>query len=244
MLSTKILTRILIYCIFITTASAMAQNRTVTGTITSEDGAPLLGVNVIQKGTSNGVISDFDGNYQINLVPGSQVLVFSYIGYRTLEQNVTGLSNVDVTIEVDDQNLDEVVVIGYGSQRKSDITGAVSTVSSDDLEKAIYNNVDDLLQGRSSGVQVTSSSGAPGAPATIRIRGNNSISGSNAPLYVLDGIPITGSPNLNPQDIESMEILKDASATAIYGSRGAKWCNPRLHKTRRIRKNFYTTQRT
>ena len=221
MLSRKILTSILFFCLFITTASTFAQNRTVTGTITSPDGAPLLGVNIIQKGTSNGVVSDFDGNYQIQLVPGNETLVYSFIGYVTIEQEVSARSVVDVVMQTDDESLDEVVVVGYGSTRKSDITGAVSSVSSQDLEKAIYNNVDELLQGRSAGVQVTSSSGAPDAGASIRIRGNNSISGNNAPLYVVDGIPISGTPNFNPQEIESIEILKDASATAIYGSRGA-----------------------
>jgi len=221
MLSRKILTRVLIYCIFITTASAMAQNRTVTGTTTSEDGAPLLGVNIIQKGTSNGVVSDFDGNYQIQLVPGNETLVFSFVGFIPVQQKVSARSVVDVVMQTDSESLDEVVVVGYGSTRKSDITGAVSSVSSQDLEKAVYNNVDELLQGRSAGVQVTSSSGAPDAGASIIIRGNNSISGSNAPLYVVDGIPISGNPNFNPQEIQSIEILKDASATSIYGSRGA-----------------------
>jgi TonB-linked SusC/RagA family outer membrane protein len=221
MLSRKILTRVLIFCIFITTASAIAQNRTVTGKITSPDGNPLLGVNIIQKGTSNGVVSDFDGNYQIRLVPGNETLIYSFIGYVKVEQKVSAESVVDVTMQTDDESLDEVVVVGYGSTKKSDITGAVSSVSSKDLEKAVYNNIDELLQGRSAGVQVTSSSGAPDADASIRIRGNNSISGSNAPLYVIDGIPISGTPNFNPQEIESIEILKDASATAIYGSRGA-----------------------
>jgi len=221
MLSRKILTKFLIFCIFITTASAFAQNRTITGTITSQNGEPILGVNIIQKGTSNGVVSDFDGNYQIELIPGNETLVYSFVGYLTVEQEVSSRSQVDIVLQTDDESLDEVVVVGYGSTKKSDITGAVSSVSSQDLEKAIYNNVDDLLQGRSAGVQVTSSSGAPDAGASIRIRGNNSISGSNAPLYVVDGIPISGSPNFNPQEIESIEILKDASATAIYGSRGA-----------------------
>lgn len=198
-----------------------AQEKIVEGTVTSPGGEPLLGVNVFQKGTSNGVVTDFDGNFRIELEDGAEILIFSFLGFQTIEEPVQGKSTINVTMQEDTESLDEVVVVGYGSTKRTDITGAVSSVGSEDLEKAVYNNVDDLLQGRSSGVQVTSSSGAPGAPATIRIRGNNSISGSNAPLYVLDGIPVTGTPILNPQDIESMEILKDASATAIYGSRGA-----------------------
>lgn len=221
MLGKKYLKRILGFCFFFSALTAMAQNKVISGTITSSNGDPLMGVNIIQKGTSNGVVSDFDGNYQIQLVPGNETLVFSFVGYQTVEQDVSERSTVDIILKSDDESLDEVVVIGYGSSKKSDVTGAVSSVSSQDLEKAVYNNVDELLQGRSAGVQVTSSSGAPDAGASIRIRGNNSISGSNAPLYVVDGIPISGVPNFNPQEIESIEILKDASATAIYGSRGA-----------------------
>ena len=191
------------------------SGKVVTGTITSTNGEPLPGASVIQKGTQNGVQSDFDGNYQIQLVAGADVLVFSYVGFSPREETVGSRNAIDVVLQEDAQNLDEVVVIGYGSQRKSDITGAVASVASEDLEKAVFNTVDQLLQGRSSGVLVTSASGEPGAPANIRIRGNNSISGDNSPLYVVDGIPISGAPNFNPQEIESLEVLKDASATAI-----------------------------
>ena len=198
-----------------------AQSTVVSGTVTSPDGAAVPGANIVQKGTSTGTVTDLDGNYRIQLVEGPDTLVFSFIGYQSVEEAVGNRSTVNVTLEEDAQSLDEVVVVGYGSQKKSDITGSVSSVSSEDLEKAVYNSVDQLLQGRSSGVQVTSSSGEPGAPSSIRIRGNNSISGDNSPLYVVDGIPISGDPNFSPQDVESMEVLKDASATAIYGSRGA-----------------------
>jgi TonB-linked SusC/RagA family outer membrane protein len=202
--------------------SAFSQTgKTVTGTVTSPDGQPLPGASIVQKGTNNGVQSDFDGNYQIQLASGSGVLVFSYVGFTTKEEIVGNRNSIDVVLEEDAQNLDEVVVIGYGSQKKSDITGSVASVGSEDLEKAVFNSVDQVLQGRSSGVLVTSASGEPGAPASIRIRGNNSISGDNSPLYVVDGIPISGTPNFNPQEIENLEVLKDASATAIYGSRGA-----------------------
>lgn len=202
--------------------SAFSQTgKTVMGTVTSADGQPLPGASIVQKGTNNGVQSDFDGNYQIQLASGSGVLVFSYVGFTTKEETVGNRNSIDVVLEEDAQNLDEVVVIGYGSQKKSDITGSVASVGSEDLEKAVFNSVDQVLQGRSSGVLVTSASGEPGAPASIRIRGNNSISGDNSPLYVVDGIPISGTPNFNPQEIENLEVLKDASATAIYGSRGA-----------------------
>jgi TonB-linked SusC/RagA family outer membrane protein len=221
MLIKNVFFSLLSVCMLTFSVTAFAQSRIITGKINSEDGAPMVGVNVVQKGTTNGDVSDTNGNFKIQLVPGQEVLVFSFVGYQTIEKAVAGMSVVNVDMEIDADRLEEVIVVGYGSQEKSDITGAVSSVSSKDLEKAVFNSVDDVLQGRSPGVQVTSSSGEPGAPATIRIRGNNSISGSNAPLYVVDGIPIGGSPNFSPQDIESIEILKDASATAIYGSRGA-----------------------
>lgn len=220
-LSKRFITYIIGFCVFIFPVSAFAQSDVVKGKVTSEDGEPIPGVNIIQKGTSNGVISDFDGNYLIELIPGEEVLVYSYLGFETVERDVSDESIVDIVMKPDQESLKEVVVIGYGSQERSDITGAVSSIDVDDLEKAVYNDVGQLLQGRSAGVQVTSSSGAPDAGVSIRIRGNNSISGSNTPLYVIDGIPISGSPNFNPQVIANIEILKDASATAIYGSRGA-----------------------
>ncbi len=216
-----VIKRTLFFCFMMISLCGFAQGEVIKGTVTGADGVPLLGVSVAQKGTSNGTVTDFDGNYQITLKSGTKTLVFSYVGFLSMEQQVNGQSVINVVLQEDAQKLDEIVVIGYGSQKRTDITGAVSSVDSKELEKAIYNNVDDLLQGRSAGVQVTSSSGAPDAGASIRIRGNNSISGSNAPLYVVDGIPISGSPTFNPTEIENIEILKDASATAIYGSRGA-----------------------
>ncbi len=215
-----ILKKLLLLCFTFFIANVYSQAQ-ISGVVSSVDGQILPGVNVVEKGTSNGVVTDFDGAFQIETQSSNAVLVFSFVGFETQEQALNGRSELNIILAEDAQNLQEVVVVGYGSTKKSDVTGAVSSVSSEDLEQAVYNNVDDLLQGRSAGVQVTSSSGAPDAGASIRIRGNNSISGSNAPLYVVDGIPIAGSPNFNPQEIESIEILKDASATAIYGSRGA-----------------------
>lgn len=166
-------------------------------------------------------MTDFDGNYSLTLQDGENTLVFSFVGFQTIEKSVDGKTNMDVALEEDAESLDQVVVVGYGSQKRSDITGAISSVEGKDLEKAVYTTVDQLLQGRSAGVQVTSSSGEPGSNSIVRIRGNNSLSADNAPLYVVDGIPLSGTPQINPQDIESLEVLKDASATAIYGSRGA-----------------------
>lgn len=203
------------------TLGIYAQGEVIKGSVIAADGAPLLGVSVIQKGTSNGTVTDFDGNYQITLKSGAKILLFSYVGFLTVEETVGSRTTVNVTLAEDAQKLDEVVLVGYGSQRKSDITGSVSSVNSKDLEKAIYTGVDQVLQGRSSGVIVTSASGEPGSNSSIRIRGNNSLSGNNAPLYVVDGIPINGTPAFNPSEISNIEILKDASATSIYGSRGS-----------------------
>ncbi|GAA4281302.1 SusC/RagA family TonB-linked outer membrane protein [Gaetbulibacter aestuarii] len=216
-----VLKKALFLIVLLLALGAQAQGEKVKGTVKSSDGSPLPGVTIIQKGTNNGTTTDFDGNFEIVLTSGAKVLVFSYVGFSKLEKPVTGGATVNVVMKEDTQSLDEVVVVGYGSQKKTDITGSVSSVSGKELEKAVYNTVDQLLQGRSSGVVVTSASGEPGSNASIRIRGNNSISGNNAPLYVVDGIPINGTPAFNPTEISNIEILKDASATSIYGSRGS-----------------------
>lgn len=200
---------------------AMINAQTVTGTVIA-DGQPLPGATVIIKGTSKGTSTDFDGNFTIEAVPQS-VLSISYVGYSTKEITVGNQTNINVTLEADNE-LDEIVVIGYGTQRKSDLTGSVSSVSSEDLTAAPVSRVDQALQGRASGVQVTQTSGAPGAGTVIRVRGGNSITGSNEPLWVIDGIVVGTNFNLNninSNDIKSIEILKDASSIAIYGSRGA-----------------------
>ena len=202
-------------------AIAYAQNIEVTGTITGPDGMPLIGATVQVDGTTNGTVADLDGTYRLSVTDAASVLVYSYTGYETARETVDNRTRIDVVLSENTATLDEIVVTGYGSQKRSDITGSVASVDSEDLGKAIFTDVDQLLQGRASGVQVTSPSGEPGAGAVIRIRGNNSISGNNGPLYVVDGIPIAGSPNFNPQEIANLEVLKDASATAIYGSRGA-----------------------
>ncbi|CAN0460802.1 unnamed protein product, partial [Scytosiphon promiscuus] len=202
--------------------SALAQGPSVTGTVKASDGMPIPGVNIVQKGTTNGVVTDFDGNYSIDLTDGSKILVFSYLGYQTLEETVGSRNTVNVTLLEDTQALDEVVVIGYGTQRKSDLTGSVASVSSEDITQVPSSRVDQVLQGRAAGVQVTQTSGAPGAGTVIRVRGGNSITGSNEPLWVIDGIVVGTNFNLNninANDIKSIEILKDASSIAIYGSR-------------------------
>ncbi|MFH4967696.1 TonB-dependent receptor [Gaetbulibacter sp. M240] len=206
----------------------LAQN-VIKGTITDSNGVPLAGVNIIEKGTSNGVVSNFDGFYNIE-VADQATLVFSFLGFVKQEIRVTSSSTQNVQLQEDLESLDEVVVIGYGSQLKEEISGAVSTVETEDLRTIPQVSVDQMIQGRAAGVNVTTNSGQPGAAVSVRIRGVNSISGSSEPLYIIDGVPVPGeteaggtSPlnSLNENDIENISILKDASATAIYGSRGS-----------------------
>jgi len=195
--------------------------QTITGTVSAEDG-PLPGASVVVKGTTTGVSTDFDGNYSIE-AGADDTLLFSYIGYAVQEIVVGNQTQINVILEAGNK-LDEVVVIGYGTQRKSDLTGSVSSVKAENIADIPVARVDQALQGRAAGVQVTQTSGAPGAGTSIRVRGGNSITGSNEPLWVIDGI-IVGTNfnlnNINATDIESIEILKDASSIAIYGSRGA-----------------------
>jgi len=201
------------------------NNVIVTGKVTTEtEPNGLPGVNVIVKGTTQGAVTDAEGNYSVNVPDETSVLVFSSIGYVTKEVTVGNRSVINIVLAEDFTALEEVVVIGYGTAKKTDLTGSVASVDTEALEGIPNSRVDQVLQGRAAGVQITSVSGAPGAGTVIRVRGGNSIEGSNQPLWVIDGI-IVGQDfdlnNLNSNDIESIEILKDASSIAIYGSRGA-----------------------
>jgi len=200
---------------------AWAQSLTVTGVVmASDDPDPVIGANVMVKGSTVGTITDFDGNFELQAKAGD-VLVVSFMGYKSSEVKVTNSGPLHVTLQPDNVQLQEVVAIGYGTMKKSDLTGSVASVSAEQLLKAPVAGLDQALQGRAAGVTVTSNSGQPGEGATIRIRGIGSATGQNDPLYVVDGV-ITGDIKwLSPTDIKSMEILKDASAAAIYGSRGA-----------------------
>lgn len=200
---------------------ANAQNLTVTGTVTDKFG-PVIGASIVVEGTTNGCITDIDGNYILNDVPAKGTLTFSYIGYVTQSIPVAGKTKIDVTMAEDSQMLQEVVVVGYGVQRKSDLTGAVASVkAADALKNTPSGNVSDALQGRMAGVSVLSGSGNPAEDNTIRVRGVNSITAETGPLVVIDGFIGGSLQSLNPSDIQSIEVLKDASATAVYGSRGA-----------------------
>lgn len=193
---------------------------TISGVVTEKKtGEPIIGASILLKGQSSGTITDFNGNYSIPNVPSGATLVFSYIGMKTQEVKVTASSKLDISLEEDNQLIDEVVVIGYGIQRKSDLTGSVGAVKSKDLTKVATPNVANALQGRVSGVYI-SANGAPGSSPEVRIRGIGTTNNSN-PLYVVDGMFMDDISFLSTHDIESMEVLKDASATAMYGSRGA-----------------------
>ena len=210
------------------------QKRVITGTITDSSGEPIIGANVIEKGSpSNGVITDIDGRFSLSVNNGQGVITISYIGYIPKEIALGNASNYDVLLIEDTQALDEVVVIGYGVVKKSDITGSVGSIAVDKIQGVSIKSVDQMLQGRTSGLYMVQNSGMPGAGSSVRIRGGNSISGGNEPLYIIDGVPVYPSSSDNSQtalnplntiptsDIESIEVLKDASSTAIYGSRGA-----------------------
>jgi len=207
-----------------------AQQKTITGTVTDADsGEPLPGVTIVVKGTTNGTITNFDGNFSLNAEQG-QTLAFSFIGYSTQEVVVGSSNIINLQLAQSVENLEEVIVIGYGQVKKEDATGSVTSVGADEFNKGSITSAQDLLVGKASGVVITSSSGAPGSGSTIRIRGGSSLNASNDPLIIIDGIPISndnvsGSANflsfVNPNDIESMSVLKDASATAIYGSRAS-----------------------
>lgn len=241
--------RLLLLFLLTSTASLYAQTK-VSGVVSDAKGLTLPGVNVTIKGTNDGVTTDFDGKYEIS-VPQNATLVFSFIGFTTQEFAVKDKTTINVKLQESSNALEEVVLIGYGSQLKKDLNGSVSSLKGKDLENLRQVSVDQMLQGKAAGVTVTNGSGQPGAAASVRVRGVTSINGTNEPLYIIDGVPISGDATgratsgrpisgndfsssggsgnsaaspltmLNPSDIESIDVLKDASATAIYGSRGA-----------------------
>ncbi|HCX24809.1 MAG: SusC/RagA family protein [Flammeovirgaceae bacterium] len=221
----------LLITLFLVSCSWLFAQRQISGkVISSDDQFPLPGVTILEKGTTNGTITDVEGNFTISVPEDGAILSFSFVGYQTYEVEVGSSSVIDVTLKLDLTELNEIVVIGYGQVEKEDLTGAVATVDSKDFNKGVLSSPQDLLVGRVAGVQVTTNSGAPGAGATIRIRGGSSISANNDPLIVIDGFPIdnsnvsgTSNPlaSINPNDIETFTVLKDASATAIYGSRAS-----------------------
>ncbi|MBJ6116563.1 TonB-dependent receptor [Pontibacter sp. BT310] len=212
------------------TAPGKQQGVTLKGKVVNENGEGLPGVTVVLKGTTKGTSTDINGNFSLTVPESQGTLILSFIGYTTQEVAIGGQTTFNVSLQPDTKTLDEIVVVGYGTQKKSDVTGSVETVSSDDFVKGQVTTPEQLIQGKVAGVQITSNSGAPGSGSTIRIRGGSSLNATNDPLIVIDGVPvengaISGSANalsmINPNDIASFNILKDASATAIYGSRAS-----------------------
>lgn len=200
--------------------SLFGQAITVNGTVTDRTGETMPGVNIVVKGTSYGATTDINGNYSISVAPDG-VLIFSYIGYNVVEENVRGRRQINVTLEYSATTLDEAVVIGYGAIRRRDLTGSVASVSGDAIAAKPIASVAEALTGKLAGVQVVTTEGSPDAEIKIRVRGGGSITGDNSPLFIVDGFPVESISDISPTDIESIDVLKDASSTAIYGSRGA-----------------------
>ena len=234
--------RNLLLAILLLPITIFSQSKTVTGTVNDENNIPLVGVNIVLDDSNVGALTDFDGNYSITIPSGkSNTLIFSYLGYTTQEVDASISENINIIMIPDPTQLEEVVVIGYGSILKKDLTGSLSSVEVEEEVANQSNSIDQLLQGRAAGVQVIQNGGTPGAGISVKIRGTNSLRGNNEPLYVVDGVIISsagedvlpagvgnsgqesqnGLNGINPRDIESIQVLKDASATAIYGSRGA-----------------------
>ncbi|MEK6478288.1 TonB-dependent receptor [Catalinimonas sp. 4WD22] len=209
----------LMLSLLLTVTTSYAQERTVSGTVSSSEEGSLPGVNVLVKGTTTGTVTDLDGNYRITVPSSESVLVFSSIGYTSEEVTVGNRSTIDIELLPDIKSLSEVVVVGYGTQERARVTGAISSVSAKEISEMPVPSFDAALQGRAAGVNVTNT-GSPGANPLVRIRGIGTVN-NNDPLYVIDGVPAGGINSINPNDIESIEILKDAAAAAIYGSRAA-----------------------
>ncbi|HRQ50961.1 MAG TPA: TonB-dependent receptor plug domain-containing protein, partial [Agriterribacter sp.] len=230
-----------ILLLFFSFSTALAQNRTVTGNVTdSKDGAPLVGATIQVKGSRSGTTTDMSGDFSITIPAAAKTLVVSAVGYESQDVPIDA-DHLSVVLVATTSDLEEVVVVGYGTARKKDLTGAVASVQEKDFNRGVITAPDQLIQGKAAGVLVINNTGQPGGSTTIRVRGSSSIRSGNQPLFVIDGIPLSGGSArpgtsgggsygndggnplnfINPNDIASMEILKDASATAIYGSRGA-----------------------
>ncbi len=219
-----------ILLVTLTSLIAQTSQNQITGTVTDALGEPLIGVNIVVQGTAIGSATDFDGSFSLTGVPHDAVLVVSYIGYQTQEIAVDGQTSIQIVLEEDSQTLDQVVVVGYGTQRRRDVTGSISSLKSESFNKGVVSNPGQLLQGKVAGVNVTNISGEPGSEQNVIIRGIGSLRSGTTPLYVVDGFALDNSGTgvvtnplnfINPRDIESIDVLKDASAAAIYGARAA-----------------------
>ncbi|RYE10924.1 MAG: TonB-dependent receptor, partial [Sphingobacteriales bacterium] len=215
--------RILLFtCIMLLSLFSFAQSRVVRGTVTDQGGAALPGVSVTQKGTKAGTQTDQDGKFSLTLAGSSNELVFSSIGFASVTVNIAGKDNVAVQLSSNVANGEEVVVVGYSTVKRKDLTGSVSSVGAKDIKDIPLSSAAEALQGRLAGVQAIASEGAPGADIVIRVRGGGSITQDNNPLYIVDGVQVENALSIiPPQDIANIDVLKDASTTAIYGARGA-----------------------
>lgn len=212
----------LVFLFFVCTTTLSYAQHMVSGVVKDVTGEPIIGANVVEKGTTNGSITDIDGKFSFSISKPVVTLSVSYIGYQPQDYAYKGQGSVIITLKEDLQNLDEVVVVGYGVAKKRDLTGSVASVKGEKLQETASFSAAQALQGRAAGVTILSTSAKPGEDVQVRVRGNRSLKATNDPLYVVDGIPIVVAlSELSPSDIESVEVLKDASATAIYGSRGA-----------------------
>ncbi|MEO8819580.1 MAG: TonB-dependent receptor plug domain-containing protein, partial [Ginsengibacter sp.] len=232
-----LLNGLFLFCCFF---SAMAQQKTVTGKVTSTDGTPLVGATVLIVGHKSGVTTDAAGAFSINVPQNAKALQISYVGSETKTVDISATSNVTVSLENSSSNLSDVVIVGYGTAKRRDLTGAITSIKPKDFNQGVIHSADQLLQNKVAGLEVTNTSGQPGAATTIQIRGSSSIRAGASPLYVVDGVILDGGTArpgaatsfgttsnsdplifINPNDIARIDILKDASSTAIYGSRGA-----------------------
>ena len=196
------------------------QARVISGTVKDATGETIISASVVVKGTSLGTVTDFDGNYTLDVPDDAQVLVFSYIGMKTQELSITG-DVMNVVLSENSEVLDEVVVTGYGTTKKRDLVTAVSSVNADQLKDIPVASASEALQGKLAGVSVTTTEGSPDADIKIRVRGGTSLTQSSDPLYIVDGFQVSSIADISPNDIQSMDVLKDAAATAIYGAQGA-----------------------
>ncbi len=244
MITRNLLTRsyklLLTLLVLLMSTNAFAQRLTATGKVVDAAGLEVIGASVLEKGTTNGVVTNLDGEFSLS-VGQNATLVISFIGYKTIE--VKAATNMNITLQEDNELLDEVVVIGYGSVKRKDVTTAVSTVSTKDLDQRPIVSAAQALQGKAAGVSVMQPSGEPGGGMSIRVRGTTSFNGSNDPLYVVDGVPVDNINFLSPNDIENLSILKDASSAAIYGSR-AQRCGIDYYQERLGRQRQSSIERT
>ncbi|MBE7178806.1 MAG: SusC/RagA family TonB-linked outer membrane protein, partial [Mucilaginibacter polytrichastri] len=203
-------------------SASFAQEKTITGKVTDkQDNSPLIGVSVTAKGASNGVSTDPNGNFKISVPQNTNTLVFTYVGYTRQEADIQNKTSIQIALSGESKSLNEVVVVGYGTQKRKDVTGSVTSIRSGDFNKGVYNDPNQLIQGKTPGVVITKPGGDPNGGATVRLRGINSLTGSNTPLYVIDGIVGADLATIPANEIESFDILKDAATASIYGARAA-----------------------